>query len=134
MATTYVVDTHALIWFLEGNTRLGTKARTVLENPTSLLVIPMIVLAEACWIIEHGRTSIPNVDDLLRAVDADPRVTIVALDRAILNKTLTLHAIGEMHDRQIVGTALLLLDQGETVVLLTKDSNVRDAGVVATLW
>lgn len=65
---------------------------------------------------------------------ADPRVTVVALDRAILNTTLTLQAIGEMHDRQIVATALLLQGQGETVVLLTKDSNIRDAGVVSILW
>lgn len=105
-----------------------------MESPTSLFVIPMIVIAEACWIIEHGRTSIPNVGDFLKAVDMDPRVTVVALDRAILNKTLTLQAIGEMHDRQIVATALLLLDQGEMVALLTKDSNLRDVGVVATLW
>lgn len=59
---------------------------------------------------------------------------VVALDRAILDKTLTLQAIGEMQDRQIVATALLLLDQGETVALLTKDFNIRDAGVVSTLW
>ena len=61
-------------------------------------------------------------------------MTVVALDRAILNTTLTLQAIGEMHDRQIVATALLLQGQGETVVLLTKDSNIRDAGVVSILW
>lgn len=53
MATLYLVDTHALIWFLEGNARLGTTAKAVLENPTSLLIIPIIVIAEACWIIEH---------------------------------------------------------------------------------
>ncbi len=28
----YIVDTHALIWFLEGNPRLGNAAKQVLEN------------------------------------------------------------------------------------------------------
>jgi PIN domain nuclease of toxin-antitoxin system len=31
----YVVDTHALIWFLEGNPRLGAAAKTVLMDPVS---------------------------------------------------------------------------------------------------
>lgn len=134
MVTRYIVDTHALVWFLEGNPRLGTNAKAVLESSASRLVVPMIVLAEACWIIEHGRTSIPSISDFLKAVDADPRVTVVALDRAILDKTLTLQAIGEMHDRQIVATALLLRDQSETVTLITKDANIRDADVVPTTW
>lgn len=28
----YIVDTHALIWFLEGNSRMGIAAKQVLEN------------------------------------------------------------------------------------------------------
>lgn len=118
----YVVDTHALVWFLEGNARLGTNAKGLLEDPTSVLIVPIIVMAEACWIIEHGRTSVPSVSDFLKALDADPRVTVVPLDRAILDKTLTLQAIGEMHDRQIIATALFLQDQGETIAVLTKDT------------
>ena len=134
MATQYVVDTHALVWFLEGNPRLGTKAKALLEDPTSVLIVPIIVVAEACWIIEHGRTSIPSVSDFLKTVDADPRVTVVALDRAILDKALTLQAIGEMHDRLIIATALFLQAHGETVTVLTKDTNICDVGVVPTIW
>ena len=134
MVTQYVVDTHALVWFLEGNPRLGTHAKVLLEDPTSILIVPIIVVAEACWIIEHGRTSIPSVSDFLKAVDVDSRVTVVPLDRAIFEKTLALQAIGEMHDRQIVATALFLQDQNETVAVLTKDANIRAAGVVTTIW
>jgi PIN domain nuclease of toxin-antitoxin system len=130
----YVVDTHALVWFLEGNPRLGSNAKALLEDPTSVLIVPIIAVAEACWVIEHGRTSIPSVSDFLKAVDADPRVTVVALDRAIFTKTLTLQAIGEMHDRQIIATALFLRDQGQSVTILTKDTNIRDADVVTTIW
>jgi len=130
----YVVDTHALVWFLEGNPRLGLNAKVLLEDPASVFIVPIIVVAEACWIIEHGRTNVPSVSDFLQAVDADPRVTVVALDRAIFDKALTLQTIGEMHDRQIVATALFLQEQGEIVAVLTKDTNIRDAGVVNTIW
>jgi PIN domain nuclease of toxin-antitoxin system len=134
MATKYVVDTHALVWFLEGNPRLGANAKAILEDLNSELVLPVIVLSEACWMIEHGKTSIPTVHDFLSGVDADPRVTVVSLDRAVLNKTLTLAAITELHDRQIVATALLLGEQGEPVAVLTKDANIRSSGLVPTIW
>lgn len=134
MTTRYVIDTHALVWFLEENPRLGSNAKTILEDPTSQLVIPIIVLAEACWMIEHGKTSIPTSEILLDAVDADPRVSVIPLDQTVLSKTSSLRLVTEMHDRQIVATALLLVDQGETVALLTRDGNIRDSGLVSVVW
>jgi PIN domain nuclease of toxin-antitoxin system len=134
MATKHVVDTHALVWFLEGNPLLGKEAKAVLEDPDSELIVPLIALAEACWIIEHGRTSIPTAIDFLAAVDADPRVNVIPLDRSVLGKTLAMTPIEEMHDRQIVATALLLIDEGETVAILTKDTNIRRSGLVPTAW
>jgi len=134
MTTTYMIDTHALVWFPEGNPRLGKNARLVLEDEDSKLVLPLIALAKACWIIEHGRTSIPAVSDFLAAVDADPRVNITPLDRSILDKTLSMTVIEEMHDRQIIATAMLLLEEGETVAVLTKDTDIRRSGLVPTVW
>ena len=134
MTTRYVVDTHTLIWFLEENPRLGSQAKTLLQNPESALAIPIIVLAEACWMIEHGKTSIPGSRPFLDAVAADPRVCIIPLDQAVLNKTLSLTTVTEMHDRQIVATALLLVDRGETVALLTRDANIRDSGLIPVFW
>jgi PIN domain nuclease of toxin-antitoxin system len=134
MATEYVVDTHAIVWFLEGNPRLGEKARAILENADSKLIIPLIVLAEACWIIERGRTSIPNAVDFLAAVDDDPRVNVIPLDRSILDRTLSMDEIEEMHDRQIVATALLLMDEGRDIAVITKDANIRHSGLVSTAW
>lgn len=36
----YVIDTHALVWFLEGNSRLGVNAKAILSDADSQLVIP----------------------------------------------------------------------------------------------
>lgn len=68
----YIVDTHALIWFLEGNSRLGISAKQVLENLESKLILPAIALAEVAFIVEKVKTSIPSVDDLHTAVNGDP--------------------------------------------------------------
>ena len=45
MALKYVLDTHALIWYLEANPRLGAKAKVLLDDPTTELVLPLIALA-----------------------------------------------------------------------------------------
>lgn len=134
ISTKYILDTHALVWFLEGNPRLGIGAKSILENGNSELILPIIALAEACWIIEHGKTSIPNVADFLIAIDDDPRIQIIPLDRSILDKSLNIGAINEMHDRQIIATALILADNGENVVVLTKDENIKLSGLVSIVW
>jgi PIN domain nuclease of toxin-antitoxin system len=130
----YVVDTHALVWSIAGDARLGTDARAILSDPKSELILPTIVLAEAYWVIEHGRTNIPSVTDFLNAINADSRITVVPLDRVILDQTLTLTVINEMHDRQIVATVLALIDQGESVALLTRDQNICDSSLVPVIW
>ncbi len=134
MANEYVVDAHALIWFLEGNPRLGPNARAAMQDPASVLYLPVIALAEACWTVDRGRTSIPSVTDLLADVDADPRIVLVPLDRAILDGSLILTALNEMHDRQLVATALHLAGKGSTVALLTSDANITSSGLVPIVW
>jgi PIN domain nuclease of toxin-antitoxin system len=134
MITKHVVDTHALVWHLEGNPRLGSSAKTVLGDPSSELVLPMIALAEACWMVEHGKTTISNVQDLLAAVDADPRLEITPLNREILDRSLGLAVIDEMHDRQIVASALVLQDKGATVAILTRDSVIQSSGLATVIW
>lgn len=130
----YVVDTHALIWFLEGNSRLGDNARTVLSEADSQLVLPAIALAEAVWIVERGKTSIPSVTALLSAVSADSRVMVYPLDRAVIDQSINLATIDEMHDRQIVSTAFVLQNQDETVSVLTCDQNITASGLVPIVW
>lgn len=130
----YVIDTHALIWFLEGNQRLGTQAQAILSNLDSQLVLPAIALAEAAWIVERGKTSIPSVNALFNAINNDPRIAVYPLDRNIINQTLSLLSINEMHDRQIVATAMIFQNQGETVALLTCDRNITASGVISIIW
>ncbi len=134
MASEYVVDAHALVWFLEGNSRLGASARAVMQDLASVLYLPVIALAEACWVVERGRCTIPSVADLLADVDADPRLVLVPLDRSILDRSHTLTTISEMHDRQIVATALHLAGAGAPIPLLTCDTNITASGLVPIVW
>jgi len=135
MAHRDVIDAHALIWFLVGSPKLGADARVVLNDPDGALYLPVIALAEACWVVEKGKAAtIPSVAALLKAVDADERVVIVPLDRPVLDLSHTLTAIPEMHDRLIVATALALSVPGDSVALLTADAAITASGLVPIVW
>ncbi len=133
MGNEYVLDARALVWFVEGNPRLGINARTAMQEPNNILYLPVIALAEACWVVDRGRTAIPSVSALLAEVDADPRIVLVPLDRAILDRSLALPAIREMHDRQITATALHLATKS-SVPLLTCDPDITSSGLVPVIW
>ena len=134
MATKYIVDTHALIWHLEGRSVLGSKAREILDATDSELVLPIIALAEAVFIIDKGRTSIPSVENLLNDVYADPRIEIFPLTIDILNESLFLTSIPEMHDRLIVATGIYLQSQGEDVEIMTKDNEIVLSSLLSVVW
>jgi PIN domain nuclease of toxin-antitoxin system len=130
----YVLDTHALIWFLEDNSRLSDRVREILSEPTSALVLPAIALAEAVWIVDRGKTSIPSAAVLLGAINGDRRIVIYPLDQGIIEQTLKLVDIHEMHDRQIVATTIVLARKAEQVVLLTCDQNITASNSVPVIW
>lgn len=55
---TYGVDTHALMWFLEGSFRLGTAARNALSDTAAPVVVPIIVLAQITFLYARHRIAI----------------------------------------------------------------------------
>jgi len=134
MATKFIVDTHALVWHLEGKPTLGRKAKAVIDATHSELILPIVALAEAAYIVERGRTSIPTVSDLLNDVLSDPRIEIYPLTIEILQESINLTTIPEMHDRLIVATGIYLQNLGETVEILTKDNEIVLASLLPVVW
>lgn len=64
----YLADTHALVWFLTDDKRLGTTAREILESADrgeEIVGIPSIVLLELLHICEKQKYALP-FDDVLR--------------------------------------------------------------------
>ncbi len=43
--SSYIVDTHALVWYLVDDPCLGEKAREILQSSDNRLIVPAIVLA-----------------------------------------------------------------------------------------
>jgi PIN domain nuclease of toxin-antitoxin system len=131
----YILDTHTLLWYLDGNTRLGRNAAQILNDRSTRFWLPVIALAEALFILEKGRTPfIITENELLAQVRADSRIRVLALGQQILDLTLECTAIDEMHDRQIVSTALFVKKRGFDVAILTRDENITASGLVPVIW
>lgn len=130
MAGKYVLDTHALIWYLEGNRRLGMQARQFMGDLNNELILPAIALAEAIHIVDRGRTGIHSTSDLMQGVADAPHLEIAALTWPILQQSVKVMGVSEMHDRLIVATAMHLQSQGHEVWMVTQDEEITGAGLV----
>jgi PIN domain nuclease of toxin-antitoxin system len=128
---TYVIDTHPLVWFLDGSPRLSQTAGDALRDPTAQVVIPAIVLAEIKFLHGRGRIRV-DLPSLLGHVTASSNLRIHPLDETVAERLPTTLNI---HDGLIVATALTLRDVlSETVAVITKDAEIVASGLVAVIW
>jgi len=128
---TAIVDTHTLIWFLEGQGKVGAEALKILRDPSQRLVIPSIVLAEVKYLVAKGRVSV-TMDEVIKAIEDDPRCVIYPLDSHVIH---AMPIIADIHDGIICGTALLYRDLlGESVKILTRDGQIRKLSKIITVW
>jgi hypothetical protein len=127
----HVVDTHALTRYFEDLSLLGQRSRTLMTDPLSTLVVPTIVMAEAQWMIRKWRTRV-NWDDLLTSLETDGRFTLAPLTLDVVRLT---PPDLEMHDAMICATALFVrAPTAEEVRLITRDKDIRESGLVETVW
>lgn len=129
--SSYIVDTHALVWYLVDDPRLGEKAREILQSSGNRLIVPAIVLAEARHIADAKRVPI-SFQDVVTAITRDPSCVVAPVD--ILTVSYMPGGL-DIHDSLIVATALLYRDLvGGDVYILTRDEQIRELDSVPTVW
>lgn len=127
----YVLDTHALIWFLEGSHSLSSRARHILKETDNLLILPTIVLAETKYLASRRKVKIA-FSTVLELLETDQRLMVYPLD---LNVLQIMPTSLEIHDAIICGTAMMYEEVfKEPVAVLTKDEEIRKSGFVKTVW
>lgn len=136
MSSKCILDTHALIWYLEGNPRLSHRAKKTLSQADCEMVLSVIALAEAAYLIEKSRIAIPSISDLLTDIKEDDRIEIYPLTMEIFERSLSSDTlrIPELHDRFIVSTGLYLQDIGHSVSIVSKDQTITDVGILPVIW
>jgi len=129
--STFVVDTHALVWYIDGDRRLSKAAEASLDDPTASLVIPTIVLAEVRYLF--GKRRIPiSFGDVIDAIEGDPRCVVYPFDYTCV-QALDEHL--DLHDAIIAATAVVFRDAVDpSTALVTKDRMIHATGAVKAIW
>ena len=127
----YVVDTHVLVWYLEGSDKLSPKLTSILEHENNRLVIPTIVLAEVKYLSFRNRINL-SMDELLLHIESDPRCIVYPLDSNVVE---FLPVSVNIHDAIICATALVYENRlGQRAKIITKDEEITSSGIVETVW
>jgi PIN domain nuclease of toxin-antitoxin system len=129
-----IADTHATIWYLYADPRLGKSASATIDEALAAgnhIGISAITVAEIIYLVEKGRISKSAFDDLISAT-ADPTSVLrhVSFDRAVAIKMIEVprELVPDLPDRVISATAILY-----GVPVLSRDNRIRMSGV-RTIW
>lgn len=127
----YLLDTHALLWALTEPARLGQRAREVIADPESRLVVS----AASAWEIatKHRLGKLPQADVLLGAFSKHlDRLGVTRLpvteDHALLAGRLEWEH-RDPFDRMLAAQTML-----ESLGLITGDPSFDGCRGVPTLW
>jgi PIN domain nuclease of toxin-antitoxin system len=113
----YLIDTHILIWFLEGNTSLSEKARNLITNTDNQIFVSIASLWEVTIKISIGKLKLSKaLPEIIIQIEMDG-VKILSIENTHL---LTLLALPFHHndpfDRLLIAQSIT-----ENVTLITDD-------------
>lgn len=121
-----VVDTHALIWFIEKAPQLSALAKKTLVNTKNQLIIPSIVLAELYSYLRKKKR-LEKYIEYFELMKSDDRISFADFKADLVSM---IPASLEIHDGIIAATCLY--NKGS--LLLTKDKQLRKWSPQLTLW
>jgi PIN domain nuclease of toxin-antitoxin system len=130
-----VLDTHALIWWVNGDKRLSPRARKSIEKEMrddAQLLISAISAWEIAMLVARGRLALTmDIDDWLATVASIEGVAFVAVDSDLAVQSVRLP--GSFHqdpaDRMIVALA-----RHYSAPLVTADEKILAYKHVKTVW
>ena len=131
-----VLDTHALIWWANGDDRLSKSALKAINNEINkddgAILISSITTWEIALLVEKGRLSLTmDTDDWIRTVSAIDKVEFVTVDNDTFIQSVRLP--GDFHpdpaDRIITALA-----RQHSIPLVTSDRKIIKYKHVKTIW
>lgn len=129
--STFIIDTHALVWYLDKDKKLSKNAEKAMDSLNATLVIPTMVLAEVKHLFSKRRISI-SFEDVMQAIENDKRCIIYPFDLSCVEY---LDERLDLHDGIIVATSVIFRDSvDQSTRIVTKDTSIRQSGIITTMW
>ena len=125
----FIVDAHALAWFISQDAKLSSRAADILrkaEKDEAEVLVPTIVLAELLYISERKKTPVA-MSEVMRRLIGRKGFAIVPFDLMIFEEMTRLPQELEIHDRIIAATGKIYRAK-----VITKDVSLSK--FIATVW
>ncbi|MCA1804394.1 MAG: type II toxin-antitoxin system VapC family toxin [Xanthomonadaceae bacterium] len=130
-----VLDTHTLIWWVNGDDQLSPRARKAIEKELAAagqVLVSAISAWEIAMLVAKGRLTLTmDIDEWLATVESIEGVAFVPVDLDVAVQSV--HLPGEFHpdpaDRMIVALA-----RHHSVPLITADAKIQAYRHVKTVW
>ena len=131
-----VLDTHALVWWVHGDSQLSPNAKAAIEGERSTELGVVLISAISAWeiamLVRADRLTLTmGIDDWLETVSNVEGVRFVPVDNKVGVESTRLP--GDFHkdpaDRMIVALARHL-----NVPLITADAKIRAYKHVRSIW
>ncbi len=131
-----VLDTHTLIWWVNGDSQLSPNAKAAIENEQQneegIILVSSISAWEIALLVGRDRLTLGmNLDDWLETVNEIEGVRFVSVDNAVGIESTRLP--GDFHkdpaDRMITALA-----RHFNVPLVTADERIRAYKHVRSIW
>jgi PIN domain nuclease of toxin-antitoxin system len=127
-----LLDTHVLVWLSTEPTKLSKHASSAVRRASRAggIGISAISLWELAWLATHGRLQLTGtVEAYLEEISSRVAVLPITTKVAALANQFSTGYSSDPCDRIIGATAL-----AEGMVLVTKDTKIRDCKQIRTLW
>lgn len=123
-------DTHAVLWYLEDDSRLTATAGAALDSADRIL-LPSVCLVEITYLVEKGRLDAAVLPRLFTELDhPDTTLVLAPLDLGVVLalQDVPRHTVPDLPDRIIAATA-----RHYSVPLVTRDRAIRTS-IIETVW
>ena len=124
-----LLDTHTLIWFLNGDEKLPDNVRDAIENPNNSKIVSIASIWEISIKISLDKFRFPNgFKRFLEMIDENGfELLPVTFEHAIIVSTL------EFIHRDPFDRLLISQCKNDNLTIATKDENIRKYNI-ETIW
>lgn len=131
-----VLDTHALIWWVNGAGELSANAERAIDDERSgedgAILVSSITAWEMAMLVERGRLTLTMaLEDWLALVESIDRVTFVPVDNTVAIAPTRLP--GDFH-KDPADRMLVALTRRFNAAIVTADEKIRSYPHVRSVW
>jgi PIN domain nuclease of toxin-antitoxin system len=127
--TGFLLDTHALLWFIQGDPQLSDRARGIITTDTNQLHLSVASLWEITIKLNIGKLTIGHTIDEIYRLLKQLNIEVLPIEQSDLEQYLTL----PLHHRDPFDRLLIAQAIAQELTLVSAD-NAFGAYSVQQLW